>query len=120
MSDTTDTTTPPLPPTRILSPYGYNEACDVEDETYLCEIEDAICNGRILSSLTGGERNRGGGRQQEVSVTRFRDPRTSEVRCAVEVWNDGRNGRYDYADRTVASEQAGEWSRLINLRPTGR
>ncbi|MEV6400561.1 hypothetical protein AB0M39_38270 [Streptomyces sp. NPDC051907] len=109
-----------LPPVRNLAPYGYNEPCHVEDESYLREIEEAISRCRVLSCVTGGERHHGGGRQQEVSVTCFRDPRAAEVRYAVEVWNDGRNGRYDYADREAADKCADEWIWSISLRPTGR
>lgn len=107
-------TTLTLPPVRNLSPYGYNETYDVEDETYLREIEDAICAGRVLD-VVASSRDRRTTPRQEVSVTCFRDPRAAEIRYAVEVWNDSRVGRYDYADRTKATESATTWARSTGL-----
>jgi hypothetical protein len=116
----TAATTLTLPPARNLAAYGYNELDDVEDECSFREIEDAICAGRVLSFLSSSECHHNGTPKQEVSVTCFRDPRAGEIRYAVEIWNDGRTGKYDYADRTAANKQADEWTLLINLRPTGR
>jgi protocatechuate 3,4-dioxygenase beta subunit len=113
------TTTLTLPSVRNLAPYGYNETCDMADETYLREIEDAICAGRVLDTVASSKDRRETPRQ-EVSVTCFRDPRAGEIRYAVEIWNGGRNGRYDYADRKTAGEEAEQWVRSISIQPTGR
>jgi hypothetical protein len=117
---TTTTKTPTLPPVRNLASYGYNETDEVMAEDYYREIEDAICAGRVLGFLSSSERHHNGTPKQEVSVTCFRDPRADEIRYAVEIWNDGQTGKYDYADRKAAYKSADEWTQLISIRPTGR
>ncbi|MFE6000385.1 hypothetical protein ACFQ6C_26550 [Streptomyces sp. NPDC056454] len=117
---TTATKTLTLPPTRNLAPYGYNETEDVPDENYYREIEDAICAGKVLSFLSSEERHGNGTPKQEVSVTRYRDPRAAELRYAVEIWNEGRTGKYDYADVAAANQSAEEWTQLIHLQPPTR
>ncbi|MFH8483174.1 hypothetical protein [Streptomyces sp. NPDC018055] len=117
---TTATKTLILPPTRNLAPYGYNETEDVPDENYYREIENAICAGKVLSFLSSAERHGNGTPKQEVSVTRFRDPRAGEVRYAVEIWSDGSTGKYDYAKVAVANQSAEEWTQLIRLQPSAR
>ncbi|MEU9405700.1 hypothetical protein AB0E08_08335 [Streptomyces sp. NPDC048281] len=105
-----------LPSTRNIAAYGYNEQDDIEDETYVLEIEDAIAAGRLLGYVTGHERRSNSTPVKEVDLTCFRDPRAGEIRYAVKIWNDGRTGTYDYADRKKAVDSANEWVQLIGVR----
>ncbi|MFJ4902782.1 hypothetical protein [Streptomyces sp. NPDC088727] len=113
------TTTLTLPPVRNLAAYGYNETEENLPEDHHREIEDAICAGKVLGYITAGSDRPGDNPKQEVSVTCFRDPRANEIRYAVEVWNGGRSGKYDYADRAEANRQANKWVLLINI-PSAR
>ncbi|MFE4863268.1 hypothetical protein [Streptomyces sp. NPDC056670] len=108
-----------LPPVRNLAAYGFNETEENLPEDYYREIEDAICAGTVRYTTCGSDRP-GDTPKKEVAVTRFRDPRADEIRHAVEIWNDGRSGKYDYADHAEANRQANEWVRLIGIHPTGR
>ena len=114
------TTTQTLPPVRNLAAYGYNETEEDLAEGYYREIEDAICAGKVLGFISSSERHGNGSPKQEVSLTCFRDPRANELRYAVEIWNDGRTGKYDYADRKEAAKSVDEWVQLIGVRTTGR
>lgn len=99
---------------RIIETASYNEEPDVTDEEAL-EIVEAIHAGKLLFWVASPKPEFRTSNHHEVNVTHYRDPRSAQLRYAVETWLGGRKWTTDFSRGRGADDQAKEDQRMVGL-----
>jgi len=105
-----------LPAQRIIETASFGEMWEPDvTEEEAAEILEAITFGRLLFWVCTQGPEKHTANHREVDLTHYRDPRSGELRYAVETWLAGRKWTTDFSTKTAADDQVAIDRRMVSL-----